>query len=409
MIVNYFHLIKSHSSFFVFSIGGVFFSAPGQTFLISLAIPNICASFSISAMTFASIYSLATLLASFTLPKIGAMIDKLPVKKMILINTISFGTAICLLVSTSYVPLLFVSIYFLRLFGQGALTLTASSHTIKQFQSNREVRLALLNWGIHYQSLCFRAYFFLMGWLSWQGTFLIFGLLIFTCYSTATLWGIRNAPIQHQELEEKDQASSKPLSYVLKDKFFPFYVSLSSIPPIMMTAAFYFQVTIFSSNAWAIEHVSIGIFCYALTKFFSTIVVGPFIDRYGIVFPLFLLTFLIGIATCLIAAKGPISIAYLYYALYGIGIGASATTMNYLWSLLYGSNFIGEIKGFIAILRNGGTAISPILFSFFLHQLNIDQGYIFLISGALIILLSIAPFILRIFDQRIQPKRDKAL
>ena len=88
---------------------------------------------------------------------------------------------------------------------------------------------------------------------------------------------------------------------------------------------------------------------------------------------------------------------------------ASATTMNYLWSLLYGSNFIGEIKGFIAILRNGGTAISPILFSFFLHQLNIDQGYIFLISGALIILLSIAPFILRIFDQRIQPKRDKAL
>ena len=71
----------------------------------------------------------------------------------------------------------------------------------------------------------------------------------------------------------------------------------------MMTAAFYFQVTIFSSNAWAIEHVSIGIFFYALTKFFSTIVVGPFIDRYGIVFPLFLLTFLIGIATCLIAAE----------------------------------------------------------------------------------------------------------
>ena len=161
MIVNYFHLIKSHSSFLFSQLVGSSFLQHGQTFLISLAIPNICANLSqISAMTFASIYSLATLLASFTLPKIGAMIDKLPVKKMILINTISFGTAICLLVSTSYAPLLFVSIFLFKIVWPGALTLTASSHTIKQFQSNRGSALSITQLGYPLSEFVFPSLFF---------------------------------------------------------------------------------------------------------------------------------------------------------------------------------------------------------------------------------------------------------
>ena len=395
---------------FLFSVGGVFFSAPGQTFLISLAIPAICQSLQISEMNFATCYSIATLAASLILPKIGHLIDTWPGQRMIVFNGVFFGGALAMFASSSSLAMLLICLFFMRLFGQGALTLTASSHTIKQFTKQRALALSVTQLGYPLSEFIFPSLFFLLlGWVEWRGAFLIFSIMIIIGYCAFSLFGfLHPRPDQPRTKLTQSTNQSKSLRYVLNDRFFPFYVALSSIPPIMMTAAFYFQVIIFESNQWDIMSISIGILCYALTKFIATIFVGPIIDRNGVVLPLFLLTLFIGIATCMIAFGGPLFIGFIYYAFYGIGIGASATTMNYLWSLLYGANHIGEIKGFIAILRNGGTAISPVLFSFFLYQLGVSQPHLFLVSGLLIIGLSFAPFILQYFDVRIRSSVDLA-
>ena len=104
------------------------------------------------------------------------------------------------------------------------------------------------------------------------------------CLLTVWLFASKARPTQ-----DKTHSKYQPVEivrYVLNDRFFPFYVAVS-IPPIMMTAAFYFQVIIFESNQWDIMSISIGILCYALTKFIATIFVGPIIERNGVVLPLF--------------------------------------------------------------------------------------------------------------------------
>ena len=137
-------------------------------------------------------------------------------------------------------------------------------------------------------------------------------------------------------------------------------------------------------------------------SYLLTLLVGPLIDKIGIVTPLMLLTLFIGLATVCIGIKGPVFIGLLYYSLYGIGIGASASTMNYLWALLYGSDYIAQIKGVIAIIRNGGTAISPILFSYFIYGANIPFGTLFIYAGGFIVLMSLIPALMRYFDSRLR-------
>ena len=288
----------------------------------------------------------------------------------------------------------------MRLFGQGALTLTATSTTIKKFHTNRGSALSLTQLGYPLSEFIYPSLLvFGLSLLGWRFTFIALALFIPLLYLPLSWYGAR-----YYKKPNKNQVdqSSKSLRFVLKDPFFPIYVAFSSIPPIMMTAALYFQMTIFSNNGWPITNTAIAIFCYALFKFIFTLISGPFVDRYGVLLALFFLTFCIGLATIIISFQGDPIMGLIYYGLYGAGIGASASTMNYLWGLLYGSDYIGEIKGTIAIIRNGATAVAPVTFSFFLYYLNVPFNSIFFYCGLGIIVMSFLPFIVQYFDRRLQ-------
>ena len=162
-----------------------------------------------------------------------------------------------------------------------------------------------------------------------------------------------------------------------------------------MTASLYFQLSIFEHKSWPLDHVALAIVGYAIMKCVSTVLVGPIIDRFGAI-PMFSgFIAIIGVATLLVSVSQSLPMAMIYYGLYGLGIGASATVMPYVWAQLYGSQTIGEVKGITAIVRNGATGISPVLFSFLLSSLEWSIDAIFLGSGWVIMVLSIIPWFLQ--------------
>jgi len=402
MIRNYLTLSRQYYRFFIFSVFGIVFSAPGQTFLISLAIPSICDSLLITPISFASIYSIATIGASVFLPIIGRCIDRWPIERTIVFNAVIFFCSILLFSLTMNHWSLFLSLFFMRLFGQGALTLLATSYTIKYFHKKRGTALSLTQLGYPLSEIFFPGILLtLIHFFGWRTAFGVLSLCILCIYLPLSLFGSRDLPkSKNQDIKTLDE-NSKPLSSALKDIFFPIYVSLSSIPPIMMTATLYFQMHIFKSQGWAIDMITIALFFYAAFKFLNTLLIGPFIDRFGLIFPLFFLNFCIGLATLCISITGPAYIGLMAYSLYGLGLGASAATMSYLWGRLYGTYYIGEIKGAIGIIRNGATAIAPLGFSIFIYQWELPFQVIFFYCGILIILMSMLPFILQFFDQRL--------
>tara|TARA_B100001121_G_C18616875_1_gene587332 strand:+ start:181 stop:1140 length:960 start_codon:yes stop_codon:yes gene_type:complete len=313
----------------------------------------------------------------------------------------AFFCSILIFSLTNSILLLFIALFFMRLFGQGALTLTATSLTIKKFTTYRGTALSITQLGYPLSEFIFPGVLlYLLQLVGWRPSFLILSGIILIFYYPLSILGIQHT----QPIKKNSKASdSKSLAYALKDIFFPFYVALSSIPPIMMTGALYFQVDIFNHNQWPLTNIALALFCYALFKFINTILIGPIIDRFGVVLPLFFLTASMGLATLLISIHAPPILGIIYYSLYGLGLGASASTMSYLWGLLYGSDCIGEIKGTIAIIRNGATAIAPIGFSSIMHAMNVPLVSIFYYSGIFILMMSLLPFIFYRLDDRLRP------
>ena len=93
--------------------------------------------------------------------------------------------------------------------------------------------------------------------------------------------------------------------------------------------------------------------------------------------------------------------AFIAYALFGTALGASASTMSFMWATLYGHQHIGEIKGSIAIIRNGATAIAPIGFSLVIDQWNIPFETVFWNSGLIIMSASLIALFIHHWDQRL--------
>lgn len=402
MINDYYRFLKHSPVFFIFSISGVFFSAPGQTFLISLFKSTICQTILISGTQFAFIYSLATILASFLLHFIGKVIDTIPINKMLIINALFFSASLFIfsISTTSY--LLFIALFFMRLFGQGSLPITSSTHTIKTFYKGRGSALSLTQLGYPLSEFIFPGLaIFLMSQYGFKGTFIIFSISILALYFPASYFSINHFN-NSTRIKEPDPIDSKSLKFVLNDKIFFIYLSLSTIPPSIMTAAFFFQEDIFSINSWNFAAIALAISMYALFKFLSTILIGPLLDKYGVVPALFFLTFCLGFAAFTSSIFGSQFLSYIYYSFYGIGIGCAGPTMSYLWAKLYGNDHIGEIKGFISIIRNGSTAITPFVFSYMNSHLFYSFNLIFLVSGLIILAMSTIPLILIKIDPRLR-------
>ena len=109
----------------------------------------------------------------------------------------------------------------MRLFGQGALTLTATSLTIKKFTTYRGTALSITQLGYPLSEFIFPGVLlYLLQLVGWRPSFLILSGIILIFYYPLSILGIQHT----QPIKKNSKASdSKSLAYALKDIFFPFY------------------------------------------------------------------------------------------------------------------------------------------------------------------------------------------
>ena len=102
-----------------------FFSSFGQTFFISLSAGNIREEYGLSHGGFGTLYMVATLGSALTLPYLGQIVDRYSVRKVAMFIVPMLALATVSMALSSHIVQLAVTIYLLRLFGQGMMTHTA--------------------------------------------------------------------------------------------------------------------------------------------------------------------------------------------------------------------------------------------------------------------------------------------
>lgn len=374
-LINY---LKSNRYLLGFGLLMAFLSSFGQTFLISLYLPSIQEDFQLSDAGFSSIYATATLLSAFSITWLGRYIDKLRLMRFALLVMLGLIVVMLLFSQAYYLPVLFVSIYGLRLFGQGMMSHTSITSMARFFDKDRGKAISIASLGHPIgEALLPIIIVSLMYFLGWRITVLVSAAFVALSVPYAFYLLRKNANFSQLRkylplpFSKEEAKQSRPWE-IIKSKAFWIIMPSTLASASVGTGFLLFKLKLGLTNGWQPTYIAAGFTAYAAGNALANLVAGVLSDRYSgkRLFPWYLLPAMAGIF-CLTVSTNE----WVYLALVGgIGLtnGFGGTVKNVALTEIYGAKIIGSVRSLFTTVMVFSTALGPLAFG-----LLLDAGYDF--------------------------------
>lgn len=391
-----FNFIHKNFNLLFFGFLIAFSSGFGQTFFISLFSNDFRATFNLSNTEFGSIYSIATVLSAITIIWAGKLIDTVNLKKYTL--TIVFGMAIaCLMASLAFnIFFLFLTIYFLRLFGQGLMGHTSRTTIARYFNTNRGKALAISGFGFYIGEMIYPIIIvFLILTIGWRLTWFSSSIFVFVILGLSFYFLLRNNNFKIEK-NLNNNTEFQQVSWrrrdVLKDTKFYIYLPLSLLMSFTVTGFLFHQVFIADIKSWTMMNLAQSFIFFAISGLIGSIFSGLLVDKFTgrKLIPFHLIPMALILVSLLFSNH--VYILYLYMAGLGFSNGFTENISNSLWAEMYGVNNLGSIKALLTFFGVLASASSPFLYGILLDQTNSINILVYL-SLTLILIFSMMAYI----------------
>ena len=376
-----------------------FFSSFGQSFFLGLFNPSIRDTLSITHGQFGSIYASATLLSSFILVWIGKKIDDFNILKFASFVIALLAISCFLFSKISSVVFLFLSIFLMRLSGQGLMSHTATTTISRFFEKTRGRALSTTWLGLSLAEFILPLLIiFLLTFVDWRNIWIVISIFVIVVLPIITFSLVKNIKLDSRETVNLNDVKTKKIkqwkrSEVLKDyRFYIICLSMLAMPSIA-TGTFVYQSFIVSSKNWGPYVIAQSFMVYSIlsviTLFLSGFLIDQFTSRKLLIYmniPLLVATFV------LFYFNSPFS-SYVFLGLIGISNGLSNVLGSATWAEIYGVKYIGSIKAlttaFMVFSTAFGTALFGVLIdnSFSIEQIASVSGSYVLITISLLFLV----------------------
>ena len=339
-----------------------FFSSFGQTFFIALSGGEIRAEYGLSNGEWGSLYMLATLASAVTLTQFGRIIDHFPIATVTAIVIPVLGLACFLMSWSQSVVLLGVTLYLLRLFGQGMMTHTAMTAMGKWFSARRGTAVSLTTVGLQGgEALLPIAMVSLFAAIGWRHSWLAVALLLIFA-ALPVIYGLmrtERVPQAGDGPARSHTARDWTRGEVMRDPLF--WVMLTGVlaPAFIGTTIFFHQAYLVELRGWELNAFAAAFAVMAAMTVLFALVCGQLVDRFGA--PAILPFFLLPLAgSCFVLAlvadeRG----IFGFMALMGISYGFSSTLFGALWPEIYGTQHLGGIRAITVALMVLSSALGP--------------------------------------------------
>lgn len=341
-----------------------YFSGLGQTFFISASVSEWQAAFGLSHGEFGRLYMLATLASALCLPFVGRLVDVVQPHRVIVLASLVLAGAAVMAGYASSLPILFLAIFALRLFGQGMMTHIALTATGRWFiaERGRAVSLVVLGHqgGEATIPLAFAAltitYGYRAGWIAAAVALLVVGLPF-------AYWSYRKPRVPHGQISKETKTSREVRSWtrreVLRDPVF--WVLLTGVlaPAFIGTTIFYHQNYMTALHNWPPQLFAMSLLVMALTTIGCALLTGAAVDRFGAtsILPYFLLP--LSAACFALGFSGPEVSLFVVMVLLGVSYGIASTLFGSLWPEIYGLAYLGAVRSVIVSAAVLATAAGP--------------------------------------------------
>lgn len=382
--------IRNNRYLLFFGIILTYFSSFGQTFLISLYIPQLEAVFGFSNTGLSSLYAIATMASAFSLPWVGRLVDTMALRRFTLGVLIGLATA-CVILSLSIHPLLVMLGFFgLRLFGQGLMSHTSISTMARAFVADRGKAISTATLGHPLGEATLPLLIALgIGALGWRTTLQLSAATLIILVLPLVLLLLKNQPDRilspHHLLGDQQQKSKNPF-LVMKERAFWIITPAVFIGGFLNTAIFFYQIKLGNSRGWDPAWVAGSLSVYAIASALSMMSSGPLVDRFTAfrLFPFMLIPYTLGVVL-LATLKHPLSYPAAL-VLIAISNGGGSTIKNALFAEVFGTEIIGTVRSVFTTVIVFSTALGPLAFGLFLDN-GWSYGAVFGMSVALLLLI----------------------
>jgi len=362
--MKFHQLLMRHGRVIGLGFALTFLSSFGQTFFISLSGPNIRDAFGLTNGGFGLIYSTATLCSGLLMIWAGGVIDRISIR---LYATIALGGLAAAALGLSLAPNLVtlgLSLFTLRLFGQGMTSHAGVMSTARLPAGirGRATGVAALGFpageailpGIAIALIAF------LGWTTtWRGAALF--ILVCLCLGWALRFRLDGKAPEPDAIVQASgavQAGPRWLDLLRDWRFLALVPTMIGYPAIV-TAYFFHQRLIAEIKGWPLELLATSITVYALVSVTVAMLTGSLVDRFGAVrlshFYLLGLT----IASLAIAGfSGPV-LAPVFFGLVGLSAGATNVIIAAVLAELFGTAHLGKIRALAGAIMVVASAATP--------------------------------------------------
>ncbi|MBT8486808.1 MAG: MFS transporter [Phycisphaerae bacterium] len=349
-----------------------FFSSFGQTFFVGLFGGELRAAFAMSEGVFGSLYSLATLVSGCFVVWLGHLIDRVDLRLYATLVGLGLVAACLSIAAATTIVGLGVSIFALRLSGQGLLSHTAMTSMARYYERSRGMAISIAGLGFPAgEAVLPFAAVTLMQASGWRTTWQLIALIVGVTIVPLTLILLRGHGRRHATHVAAVDATLDPAAAaapvrrqwtrreVLRDGRFYGLLPAALAPGFIVTGIFLHQPTLVAEKGWTPAWFAACFVGFAASQLPASLLAGGTIDRFGArrLVPLYLVPL---IASLLVLAGWRHPAAALFFlVLAGITSGIGGPILGALWAELYGVRHLGSIRALVSALMVFATAGSP--------------------------------------------------
>lgn len=369
MLKSYLAILRRYPAVIGFGFLCTFFSNFGQTFFIGLYGEDFQNAWSLSSTEFGMIYSGVTVASAGLLLVLGHFIDKVPLRRYVVIVCTALAAGCFLIAHAVALPLFVLGLWLVRFNGQGIMTHMSSTVTAREVHEGRGQSLSLAVLGLPAGSILFPMLFTaaaaLADWrMAWMGYALVYLLVALPLL-------LRLAPRRPLELPDMLDASAgegRKLHRVLLDPALWLLLAANMLMPFLLTGIFFHQQRLMEGLGFSAQLYAFSFVAYGIGHAVAELLSGYLVDRFGAtrVLRLFLLPFLLA-TLALLAFPVPVMLPVFMLAS-ALTAGCTHSARGSYLAERYGTRQLGAVKSLFTSGMVLSSSLSPILFGVILDR-----------------------------------------
>lgn len=346
-------------------------TGPGQTAGVSLFVDPLIRDLDVSRSAVSTAYLIGTLAGALALPWVGRALDRYGIRRTMAVIGAAFGAVLVALSTVSGIVGLTAGFVGIRMAGQGALGLTATTAAALWFDRRRGTATGIASAfgmvGISMTPVAAEALIASHGWrLSW----LIIGVAVWLVVIPVALLGMRDRPSAlGQWPDGRKPSSGSAVDWgvdrwtAMRHPFFWVVTAGVSAVGLLGTGVNFHQISLLGERGLTPAEAAVNFVPQTVAALLATLGTGMLADRVRHRW------LIIGAMLALAAALAwgtsvtPGLSAVAFGALIGGAGGSMRAVEAATFPRYFGTRHIGSIRGVLVALSVASTAFGPLLFA----------------------------------------------